>query len=157
MLVSCTCSPKKLRLASRRRTASQVAGSAAAASSAARALTQNTAVVSSLPMPRKVLPRTLKTGTWNRKWLVSSTSGSAVAQCRISSVVVTWAPYRWTPTTVPPDCRASLLRIGSRDAVLPCEPGRQPTSPTVLLACQDLTQTVCNKAAQSWLICALYG
>jgi hypothetical protein len=32
--------------------------------------------------------------------------------------------------------------------VLPCEPGRQPTSPTVLLACQDLTQRICNKAAQ---------
>jgi hypothetical protein len=41
-----------------------------------------------LAQPRNVRPRILNTGTWKRKWLVSSTSGSAMAQRRMSSVVV---------------------------------------------------------------------
>lgn len=88
---SSTCNPRKLLRASRRRTAPQAPGPAAAASSACCSLTQNTAVVSSLPMPRKVRPRTLKTGTPNRLWLVSSTSGSVMAQRRMPSVAVTIA------------------------------------------------------------------
>src|SRR4051794_19544528 len=50
---------------------------------------QKTAVCSSRPIPRKVLPRTCHSGTRNRRCCFSVTSGNASASARISSVEVT--------------------------------------------------------------------
>lgn len=108
-LLSLTWRPWKLLLTSMRWSDPQVGGSAALTLPASCSLTQNTAVVWSRPIPAKVLLRTMNRGTRSRKWLVSSTSGSAFAQRRISTVVIS----AWLLEVVVPLGTMSDIRLVS--------------------------------------------